>query len=62
MATTNLAALRESAKLPAKTAGGSTVAAFFEANRGALAAVLPKHMTPDRLMKTALGAIRSTPI
>lgn len=62
MATTNLAALRESAKLPAKAAGGSTVAAFFEANRGALAAVLPKHMTPDRLMKTALGAIRNTPI
>lgn len=61
MATTNISDLRESAKLPAKAAGGGTVAAFFEANRGALEAVLPKHATPDRLMKTALGAIRTTP-
>lgn len=61
MAMTDIASLRDRAKLPVKQAGGSTVAEFFEANRGAIAAVLPKHVTPDRLMKTALGAIRSTP-
>lgn len=49
------------AKLPAIKAGGKTLSAFFEANRGAIAAVLPRHVSPDRMLKVALGAIRQTP-
>jgi recombination protein RecT len=56
-----IAELKQKSKLPAKQAGGSTVAQFFDANKNALAAVLPKHMTPDRMMKIALQAIRSVP-
>lgn len=58
---TNLAELRRQAKLPAKQAGGAVVSQFFEANRATLAAVLPRHVTPDRMMKLALGAIRANP-
>lgn len=59
---TNLQELRARAKLPARQAGGGkTVAEFFEANRSAIAAVLPKHVTPDRLLKVALQAVRNTP-
>ena len=61
MSSVDIATLRKSAKQPAKSVAGGTVAAFFEANRNALVAVMPKHMTPDRLLKTALGAIRTTP-
>lgn len=61
MATTDIKSLQDRSKLPVKDAGGSTVGEFFDANKAAIAAVLPKHMTPDRLMKVALGAIRNTP-
>lgn len=57
----NIAELRKQSHLPARQMGGGNVAAFFEANRSSIAAVLPKHMTPDRLMKVALHAIRTTP-
>ena len=53
--------LRARAKLPAVQAGGSTVAQFFEANKSAMAAVLPRHVSPDRMLKVALGAVRSVP-
>lgn len=59
--TTSIAELRQKAKLPANQAGGGTVQAFFEANKGSLQAVLPKHVSADRLMKIALGALRTTP-
>lgn len=57
----SVADIRQRAKLPAKQAGGKTVQAFFEQNKGALAAVLPQHVKADRLMKIALGAMRQTP-
>lgn len=60
MTTTNLETLTQRSKLPVNKSGG-TVAEFFDANKSAIASVLPKHMTPDRLMKVALGAIRNTP-
>ncbi len=41
--------------------GGSNVKEFFEANKGALAAVLPKHMHADRMLKIAMHALRTTP-
>jgi recombination protein RecT len=57
----NIAELRKQSNLPANKMGGSNVAAFFEANKSAIAAVLPKHVTPDRLMKIAMHSIRTTP-
>jgi recombination protein RecT len=59
--TASLTDLRARAKLPAVQAGGSTVAQFFDANKASIAAVLPKHVSPERLMKVALGAVRTTP-
>lgn len=37
------------------------IKAFFEANKGSLAAVLPKHVTADRLMKIALSVASKNP-
>lgn len=56
-----IAELRRASKLPAKQAGGSVVSQFFELNRDTIAAVLPRHMTPERMLKIALGALRTTP-
>lgn len=53
--------LRARAKLPANQAGGSTVSQFFEKNKGAMAAVLPNHVNPERMLKVALGAVRAVP-
>ena len=61
MTSTTQATLAKIRGMTAKDAGGGNVAEFFEANKGALLAVLPQHMTPDRMLKTALGAIRTTP-
>lgn len=57
----SLAELRQAGRQVAKQAGGSTVAAFFDANKETLKALLPAHMTPERMMKIALGALRTTP-
>lgn len=56
-----IAELRKQSKLSAKQAGLGTVSAFFQQNKGAITAVLPKHATADRLLKIAYGAIRTTP-
>lgn len=53
--------LKQASKLPAKQAGGGTVAAFFDKNKSTLQAVLPKHVSPERMLKIALGALRTTP-
>lgn len=53
--------LRGVGKQVARNAGGATVAAFFEANRGAIASVLPVHMGPDRMLKIALRCLRTSP-
>lgn len=45
----------------AKDAGIGTVKQFFESQRGSMAAVLPKHVSTDRMLKIALGAMRTTP-
>lgn len=57
----NIAELRKHSKLPARQAGGGNVQAFFEHNKPTLQAVLPKHLSPDRMLKIALGALRTTP-
>lgn len=59
--TTNLAQLKQTSKMVAREAGIGNVKAFFEAQKGTLAAVLPKHVSPDRMLKIALGALRTTP-
>ncbi len=59
--TVNIADLKQKAKLPARQAGGSTVKEFFEANKSAMAAVLPKHVSPERMLRLALTAVRSVP-
>lgn len=61
MTATTQATLAKIRGMTAKDAGGGNVSEFFESNKGALLAVLPQHMTPDRMLKTALGAIRTTP-
>lgn len=57
----DLAELRAVGKQVAKAAGGTSVQAFFEANKPTLAALLPRHMTPERMLKIALSALRTTP-
>lgn len=59
--TTSIKELQRRAQLPVNQAGGATVGDFFEQNKGALAAVLPKHVSKERLLKLALGAIRNVP-
>lgn len=59
--TTNIRDLKQKSKLPAKQAGGSTVAKFFEVNKPAMQAVLPKHVSADRMLKVALHAVRAVP-
>jgi len=58
---TSITELRKKANLPVKDAGGSTVGEFFKQNEGTIKAVIPQHMTSERILKIALGAIRTTP-
>lgn len=44
-----------------KERGANTVSAFFEANKNAIATVLPRHMTAERMMKIAMRCLRTTP-
>ncbi|HDR9296262.1 TPA: recombinase RecT [Burkholderia multivorans] len=45
----------------ARDAGIGSVKQFFESQKATLAAVLPRHVSPDRMLKIALGALRTTP-
>lgn len=58
---TSLAELKQTSKMVARDAGIGNVKKFFESQRGTLLAVLPKHVSPDRMLKIALGALRTTP-
>lgn len=58
---TNIADLRKQSKLPAKQAGGQLVEQFFKQNLATLKTLLPSHMKPERMLKIALGALRTTP-
>ncbi|MDN7609871.1 recombinase RecT [Burkholderia multivorans] len=59
--TTNIAKLKQTSKMVARDAGIGSVKQFFESQKGTLAAVLPRHVSPDRMLKIALGALRTTP-
>jgi len=53
--------LAEASRKTASEAGSATVKRFFESNRGKIEALLPKHFDSDRMLKLALGALRTTP-
>lgn len=55
------AQLAQTARTVAADAGIGNVKAFFESQKSTLAAVLPKHVGADRMLKIALGALRTTP-
>jgi recombination protein RecT len=59
----SLADLRQQGvhKQTGREAGGTTVEAFFTANKASMAAMLPKHMDANRMVKIALRALRTTP-
>lgn len=59
--TTSIANLKQTSKMVARDAGIGSVKTFFESQKATLAAVLPKHVSPDRMLKIALGALRTTP-
>lgn len=59
--TTSIANLKQTSKMVAKEAGMGSVKQFFESQKATLAAVLPRHVSPDRMLKIALGALRTTP-
>lgn len=58
---TNIADLKRTSTMVAKDAGMGNVKKFFDSQKSMLAAVLPKHVSPDRMLKIALGALRTTP-
>lgn len=45
----------------AAVAGMGNVKKFFESQKSTLMAVLPQHVSADRMLKIALGAMRTTP-
>lgn len=53
--------MAEASRKTAVEAGSATVKRFFEANRGTLEALLPKSFSGERMLKLALGALRTTP-
>ncbi|HEF4727816.1 recombinase RecT [Burkholderia multivorans] len=59
--TTNIAKLKQTSKMVARDAGIGSVKQFFESQKATLATVLPRHVSPDRMLKIALGALRTTP-
>lgn len=48
-------------KASAGTSTGKTIAQLFESMKPAIAQAIPKHMTPDRLLRIATTAIKTTP-
>lgn len=58
---TQLTDLRTTSKQVAKDAGIGNVKKFFESQKATLLAVLPQHVNADRMLKIALGAMRTTP-
>ncbi|WP_439891574.1 recombinase RecT [Ralstonia sp. 25C] len=57
----DIATIKQTGKSVAKDAGMNNVRAYFESQKGMLADVLPRHLTPERMLRIALGALRTTP-
>lgn len=60
-ATVNIQDLKAISKKTGSAAGMGGVKKFFESQKATLTAVLPKHVDADRMLKIALGALRTTP-
>ncbi len=60
-ATTSIQQLKQTGKMPAAEAGIGNVKKFFESQKSVLLDVLPKHVDANRMLKIALGALRTTP-
>ncbi|WP_454737616.1 recombination protein RecT [Cupriavidus necator] len=58
---TDVAELRKTSKMVARDAGFGNVRKFFESQKKAITDVLPKHVSADRLVGIALGALRTMP-
>jgi recombination protein RecT len=58
---TSISDLKRTSTMVAKDAGIGSVKKFFESQKATMAAVLPKHMDAERMLKLALGALRTTP-
>jgi len=61
MATMNMKELKEISTKPAAAAGFGNVKMFFESQKSAIASVLPKHLSADRMLRLAIGVLRSNP-
>lgn len=59
--TTTIQQLKQTGKMPAAEAGIGNVKKFFESQKSVLLDVLPKHVDANRMLKIALGALRTTP-
>lgn len=51
----------QSLKAPAREAGFGSVRGFFNSQKKVLNDVLPQHVDADRILRIALGALRTTP-
>lgn len=51
----------QAAKQTVRTVGGATAKAFFDAQRDSIGRVLPKGVTPDRILAMAMLAMRENP-
>lgn len=60
-AAVNIQDLKAISKKTGSDAGMGGVKKFFESQKATLSAVLPKHVDADRMLKIALGALRTTP-
>lgn len=58
---TSIQQLKQNAAMPVKQSGSGTLAHFLNHNKQAIQSVLPKHMTPERMMRLMMNAVRATP-
>ena len=58
---TTLDDLKEKSTMPAMSVGMDVVSEFFESNKGIMADVLPAHISPEKMLRLAYSAMRTTP-
>ena len=49
------------AQMTVRDAGMNTLQEFFKRNQAQIAEALPKHVTPERMLRIAMNAVRTTP-
>lgn len=58
---TSIAELKANQHLPATEFGSTNLAKFFASHQKQIASVIPKHITPERMLRIAVNAISTTP-